>query len=107
MLSKIRASDASFRRRMWKRIGAEKSFLDRMNEEEMKKIYLELIELQHECDKACLNFDPWQFGRDELKITLLSEQTKVTDLIFMKYNVQRPVFEQLLEDSKLEEDKQV
>lgn len=93
MVSKVRASDASFRRRMWRRIGVEKSFLDQLKEEDKKKIYLEMVQLQHECDKTCLNFDPWQFGREELKITLLTEQTKVGDLIYMKYNVQKPVFE--------------
>lgn len=47
MLSKIRGSDESFRRRMWKRISdaESKELLDKMSVEEKKKIYLEMLKL--------------------------------------------------------------
>ena len=88
MLSNVRASDASFRRRMWKRIETDKSIMTDMPDAEKKKIYLELVALQHESELTCLGFDSWESGRYELKISLLTEQTKVGDLLFMKYKVQ-------------------
>ena len=48
MLSKINGSDASFRRRMWKRI-EDKSVMEKLSEEDKKKMYMELLKLQHEC----------------------------------------------------------
>ena len=44
MLMKIRGSDESFRRRMWKRI-EDKSVMENMTEEEKKRIHLELVTL--------------------------------------------------------------
>jgi hypothetical protein len=87
MLSKLRGSDASFRRKMWKRIETDKSVLRDMPEAEKKNIYMELVSLQHESELACLGFDSWESGRFELKIDLLTEQTKVGDLLFMKYKI--------------------
>ena len=48
ILSKIRTSDESFRRRMWKRISdseSNKAMLDKMTDDEKKKIYLDLLKL--------------------------------------------------------------
>ena len=47
MLSKIRGSDESFRKRMWKRISdaESKERLEKMTEEEKKKIYLDMLTL--------------------------------------------------------------
>ena len=47
MLTKIRGSDESFRRRMWKRISdaESKELLDSMSVEEKKKIYIEMLKL--------------------------------------------------------------
>ena len=47
MLSKIRGSDESFRKRMWKRISdaESKQMLEKMTEEEKKKIYFDLLKL--------------------------------------------------------------
>ena len=107
MVMKIRGSDESFRRRMWKRIETDKSFMKDMPREQKKKIYLELMELQHQCELQCLKFDSWESGREELKICLLSEQTKVGDLLYMKYKVQQPIFELGIADDNLQEDQDV
>ena len=109
MLSKIRGSDESFRRRMWKRISdvESKEMLSKMSVEEKKKIYLELLKLQHECDLTCLTFDSWDSGREEMKISLLTEQTKVGDLLYMKYKIQKPIFEQAIENVSFKDDKEV
>ena len=47
MLSKIRGSDESFRRRMWKRIASaeSKELLEKMDDAENKKVYIELLTL--------------------------------------------------------------
>ena len=47
MLSKIRGSDESFRKRMWKRISdaESKERLEKMTDEEKKKIYLDMLTL--------------------------------------------------------------
>ena len=47
MLSKIRGSDESFRKRMWKRISdaESKERLEKMTAEEKKKIYLDMLTL--------------------------------------------------------------
>ena len=47
MLSKIRGSDESFRKRMWKRISdaESKERIETMTDEEKKKIYLDLMTL--------------------------------------------------------------
>ena len=65
MLSKIRGSDESFRRRMWKRIESEESkeLLKKMSEDDKKKVFIELLTLQHDCDLVCLGFDSWDSGR--------------------------------------------
>ena len=86
MVSKINGSDASFRRRMWQRI-ADKEKMDKLTEEEKKKIFKELLQLQHECELTCLGFDSWETGRDDLRVRLLSEQSKVGDLLYMKYKI--------------------
>ena len=107
MVMKIRGSDESFRRRMWKRIETDKNFMKDMPREQKKKIYLELMGLQHQCELQCLQFDSWESGREELKICLLSEQTKVGDLLYMKYKVQQPIFELGIADDNLQEDQDV
>ena len=108
MLMKIRGSDESFRRRMWKKIEkADSDHMDNMTEVERKKIYLELKELQHEAELKCLTFDSWESGREELKISLLTEQNKVGDILYMKYGVQRPIFEQATSESKFKDEKDV
>ena len=107
MVMKIRGSDESFRRRMWKRIETDKNFMKDMPREQKKKIYLDLMELQHQCELQCLKFDSWESGREELKICLLSEQTKVGDLLYMKYKVQQPIFELGIADDNLQEDQDV
>ena len=75
MVSKIRGSDESFRKRMWKRISEaeSKERLEKMTDEEKKKIYLDLMTLQHESDLMCLGFDPWETGQAEIKINLMTE----------------------------------
>jgi len=45
MVSKIRASDDSFRRRMWQRIESQKKRVEAMSDDEKKKIYFDLLEL--------------------------------------------------------------
>ena len=39
------------------------------------------------CEITCLGFDSWDQGREEMRIDLLAEQTKVGDLLFMKYKI--------------------
>ena len=73
MLMKIRGSDESFRRRMWKRIYSDRSVLEKMSETQKKDIYLELLELQHQCELTCLGFDSWESGREELRVNLIAE----------------------------------
>ena len=92
---------------MWKRIETDKNFMKDMPREQKKKIYLELMGLQHQCELQCLKFDSWESGREELKICLLSEQTKVGDLLYMKYKVQQPIFELGIADDNLQEDQDV
>lgn len=47
MLSKIRGSDESFRKRMWKRISdaESKQMLEKMTADEKKKIFFDLLKL--------------------------------------------------------------
>lgn len=87
MLSKIRGSDESFRRRMWKRMTSQTDKVEGINDTLKKKIYMELLTLQNTCEITCLGFDSWDQGREEMRIDLLAEQTKVGDLLFMKYKI--------------------
>ena len=73
MFMKIRTSDESFRRRMWKRMDQNKEAMRDFSEDKTKKMYLELMEMQHQCELQCLKFDSWESGREELKICLLTE----------------------------------
>lgn len=107
MLSKIRGSDESFRRRMWKRITSQTDKVEGINDTLKKKIYMELLTLQNTCEMTCLGLDSWDQGREEMRIDLLSEQTKVGDLLYMKYKIQLPVFEQNISEAKFKADKDV
>ena len=55
----------------------------------------------------CLGFDPWETGQSELKINLMTEQTKVGDLLFMKYKIQKPIFELAIDETMLRDDQDV
>ena len=107
MLLKIRTSDESFRRRMWQRVKTQKQTADKMSKENKKKAYLELLQLQHNCDMTCLSFDSWESGREEMRISLLTEQHKVGDLLYMKYKVQQPILESAIEAADFSEDQDV
>jgi len=54
-----------------------------------------------------MGFDSWESGREELRTSLLAEQTKVGDLLFMKYKVQQPIFELVIADAKFLNEKEV
>lgn len=56
---------------------------------------------------TCLKFDSWESGREEMRISLLAEETKIGDLLFMKYKVQKPIFELALEDATFLEDQDI
>ena len=55
----------------------------------------------------CLTFDSWESGREALRLSLLVEQSKVGDLLFMKYKVQLPIFEMAASEAKFKDLKEV
>ena len=54
-----------------------------------------------------LGFDPWETGQTELRINLMTEQTKVGDLLFMKYKIQKPIFELAIDEISLRDNQEV
>ena len=93
---------------MWKRIAdSNTSVIDGMTENQKKMAFLHLLQLQLDCELSCLKFDSWESGREEMRINLLAEQSKVSDFLFMKYKIQQPVFEQAISDAKWKNDKEI
>ena len=48
----------------------------------------------------CLGFDPWETGQAEIRINMMTEMTKVGDLLFMKYKIQKPILELEIDETK-------